>query len=330
MDIIDDALENSDKYLRHFIKTRTVSRQPISLSNAESAELLLGRCDLSQRGYKNLKAILKGNNVNIPPYDQLQKYCNDLDVGRIHSFNHGESCGCMGFHTSVTETLQFIIGNNKLYEQFNFLSKEKRVKCFDYLKSKDPELYSKLDSKCRTILLRSTGDNFRASARMPTEQISFSLLNLIGLANNPYGQFISSLWRGSESREMIEIHCSKHYEELEELVKSGIDLFIGNKKEHFNVVCFLVADLCFIKDVIGQCACTSLYGCYHCHQKNTDWKSKTRKKETEYESKTMSELNKNGIKALTTLGKEPDRDSAKFKKFQHSHCFLSLMNLSEP
>ncbi|XP_066933511.1 uncharacterized protein [Clytia hemisphaerica] len=97
--------------------------------------------------------------------------------------------------------------------------------------------------------------------------------------------------------------------------------------EHFNVICFMVADLCFVKDVIGQCACTSLYGCCQCHQKNTEWKRLNRMKENEYKTKTMSELNTNGVNALATLSKEPDRGSSKFTKFQHSHAGQWTTNL---
>jgi hypothetical protein len=87
---------------------------------------------------------------------------------------------------------------------------------------------------------------------MPTEQTSFSILNMMKLVNSPHGQFISTLWRGSESREMIEDHVSAHYQELEVCVRNGITLKIGDQLEWFNVLCFFVADLCFIKDVIGK------------------------------------------------------------------------------
>ena len=49
MDVIDEALESSNTYLKHFIEARRLSTQPIDLPNSEAAELLLGRCNLSQR-----------------------------------------------------------------------------------------------------------------------------------------------------------------------------------------------------------------------------------------------------------------------------------------
>ena len=80
------------------------------------------------------------------------------------------------------------------------------------------------------------------------------------LANNPYpyGQFITT-------------HVGKHYEELTKLVKQGVTLMINDNLEVFNVVAFFVAHLRFVKDVIGLCACTSTYGCYHCLLKREEW-----------------------------------------------------------
>ena len=46
MDVIDEALEGSRSYLKHFIETRKISPHPVDLSLSEAAELLLGRCDL--------------------------------------------------------------------------------------------------------------------------------------------------------------------------------------------------------------------------------------------------------------------------------------------
>ena len=148
----------------------------------------------------------------------------------------------MGVSTDITETLQLIVSNIKLFKLFYFPNKEEQATCFQFLKSKDAELYTKLDTSCRTIFIRST-------ARMPTEQTSFSIVNVKELSNN--GQFISTLWRGSESFEMIENDIADHYKELSHMVKNCIDLYVNNTSEHFNIVCFFVRDLCFVKDVIG-------------------------------------------------------------------------------
>ena len=40
MDVIDEALESSHGYLRHFISTLKVSTQPIEISCSNAAEIL--------------------------------------------------------------------------------------------------------------------------------------------------------------------------------------------------------------------------------------------------------------------------------------------------
>ena len=95
---------------------------------------------------------------------------------------------------------------------------------------------------------------------MPTEQTSVSVMNMTKLINSPYGQFITTLWRGSETREMIVDHVSMHYAEMDHCVRHGITLQIEKKPVHFNVLCFFIADLCFIKDVVGMTLITRPVG----------------------------------------------------------------------
>ena len=45
---------------------------------------------------------------------------------------------------------------------------------------------------------------------------------MMKLVNSPHGQFVSTVWRTSESREMIEDHVSAHYQGLEVCVRKGI------------------------------------------------------------------------------------------------------------
>ena len=33
----------------------------------------------------------------------------------------------------------------------------------------------------------------------------------------------------------------------------------------------MCADLCFVKEVIGKCSCTSIYGCFYCKKHISDW-----------------------------------------------------------
>ena len=51
------------------------------------------------------------------------------------------------------------------------------------------------------------------------------------MLNNPYGQFISTLWRGAESRSMLAIHVQDHYDSLSEAVTNGVSLLVGGEVE---------------------------------------------------------------------------------------------------
>ena len=136
------------------------------------------------------------------------------------------------------------------------------------------------------------------------------------MLNNPYGQFISTLWRGSESRSMLEIHVQDHYDLLTEAVMNGLSLIVEGKIEHFNVVVFFVADLCFVKDIIGQCQSTSMYGCYHCQLPADKWANKNL---PTFTAKNVSEQKRFGEEAKKALGDEPNRSSVAFKNFQQKH-----------
>lgn len=91
---------------------------------------------------------------------------------------------------------------------------------------------------------------------IPLNKLHFRVLNISNLVSGPYGQFITTLWRGIECRETLEKHCKRHYNELTELVMNGINLTVNGSLEHFNIVVFFVADLSFVKEVLGKCSCT--------------------------------------------------------------------------
>ena len=76
---------------------------------------------------------------------------------------------------------------------------------------------------------------------MPTEQTSISILNMFKLINSPYGQVITTLWRGKESRMMVKKHVGVHYKVLEDMVRGGVSVKIDEALVSFNVVCFFVA-----------------------------------------------------------------------------------------
>ena len=209
----------------------------------------MGNSDLSQRGYKHLKKICKQKNIHFPRYDDVIRYMANLDVGEITRNEEKGHTEHMCVSTNLKQTLQLVL-SSPLSKMFKFASEEEQISCFEYLKTKN-ELYKNLDPSKRTIILRQTADNFCATGRHPTEQASFSILNITSLINNPYGQFINCLWRGSETRQNLESHIWMHLRELDMLVSKGIDLEFNGKIEHFNVIVFLVADLALLEKVLG-------------------------------------------------------------------------------
>ena len=176
-------------------------------------------------------------------------------------------------------------------------------------------LYGHLNPQSKTLFVRLTGDNFRASGKNPTEQISYSLLNNKDMIHSPYAQYISSLWRGSESRINVEIHTAEHYSEIKSLLASGLTVTFEENCEHFNILPIMCTDLCFVKEVIGKCSCTSLYGCFYCEKPIGEWDQDPRKETLQ----TMSKICSDGQEAIKVLGANPKHDTAEFTKFQQSH-----------
>ena len=145
----------------------------------------------------------------------------------------------------------------------------------------------------RTIFIRDTCDNFRACSKYPTEQ---------KLVNCTHGQFISTLWRGSEIREKVTTHVKIHYDEMTYLVHNGVVLQIHGSKEKFNVILFLVADLCFVKEVLEHCSCIQTYGCFYCKLKIGAWASP---KILHGEAKSIENM-----RAGNELGPTPKKESS--------------------
>ena len=225
--------------------------------------------------------------------------------------NEDDSCQCMGFGSRARETLQYIFKCPEFAGKMQFLTEERNERLSFFLKSKDNKLYENFDSTRRTLILRETGDNFRSVGRYPTEQTSFSLLNLIDLASGPYGQFITTLWRGSESRRTLKIHCQAHYDEMTDLVKNGVTINHDSADEIFNVVLIFVADLSFVKEVLVKCSCSHTYGCFHCELSRKSWSAV---KPISGKSRSIVKMNELGLKAEESFGEDPNKDSAIFKK----------------
>eukprot|EP00111_Clytia_hemisphaerica_P005038 TCONS_00014490-protein len=78
----------------------------------------------------------------------------------------------------------------------------------------------------------------------------------------------------------------------------------------------MCADLCFVKEVLGKCSCTSLYGCFYCKKPIAEWDKNDAQTE---ELQTMSQISLDGQEAVRVLGANPKHDTAEFTKFQQSH-----------
>lgn len=177
-EVIEESINNIPSNNRQFLNRLKVTA-PIKLNCPETAEMLIGKCSLSQRGYKSLRAILSKNEIKILKYEAVRKFCLSTDVGSIVKIHENEiACekNCMGVKTNLHETLQLIIQTPKLFEKFEFMNEEQQLHFFNYLKNKDPNLYKNLNPAKRSLFLKETGDNFRAASRYPTEQTSFSLV----------------------------------------------------------------------------------------------------------------------------------------------------------
>ena len=137
-------------------------------------------------------------------------------------------------------------------------------------------------------------------------------MNLKTLVNSPHGQFITTLWRGSESRKNLDCHVSIHYKELESLVRNGITLEVDGLDESFNIVVFFVAYLSFVKEILGRCSCKHTFGCNHCQLPLSKW---NQVKPTSTVQQNISVMKERGERGETKLGRYPNKDGKEYKDF---------------
>jgi hypothetical protein len=319
--LVTSAIEESGSYLDELVSELEITG-PRYISLHNSAEFLVGKTRLSQREYIAASKTLKKANVYLSPYAAVAKYISELEVGVINLHKHYvnfeyEGLDCICSSAEFQDTLQRVISTEVLFQKFEFPTQEQQTKLFAHLKREDPQLYGKLDPCKRTLFLRETGDNFRAGAHQPTEQMSFSILNLTKLINSPYGQFLISIWRGPETRNYIQAHVKGHYDDVISAVHNGLALTLADDTmETFNIIAFLVTDLGHLKESLGKCLCTSMFGCYWCKKNMLDWDNK---KPTMSPLQKISDMVEMGKEAERVLGKCPDKSSAAYTKFQQTH-----------
>ena len=130
-EVLDDAVEESNSYLKRFIEKQKVKTRSINIDIKDSAELLIGKCHLSQRGYNRLRTLLTNNNVVLPTYNKVSEFCTNLTVGEIKKIDCQEICKCMGVKTNLEGTIQQIISTKVLFETFEFFPEPKQKKIFE-------------------------------------------------------------------------------------------------------------------------------------------------------------------------------------------------------
>jgi len=324
--LLDEALEDAVPYCDRLTEHLAV-RASIKLSEAESAELLLGRAQLSQRAYKALKKSLKKKKVYLASYKKTMQFVDQLKIGSI-SGSCGDRDQCMCALTDFSETIKLIFSRAELYQEMRFPSPEQQKRVLEQLHSKYPALYSNTVRERmnhRTIFIRETGDNFRAAGRQQTEQDYFTILNLQQLITSPSGQFVNGIWRGQEGRAMLEKHLSATYCQMDNCVRNGITVTLPDGRvETFNVVVFYIADYSHKKEVLGRVAVNGKYGCIHCKKPIDQWGKLTPPAQV-LTTKEMVDL---GAKAQRELGPTPDKNSKAYEKFSPTKCFAAECNLS--
>ena len=342
--IIKDALFHSlsrmtQAEIAFILNPIRVHRSPQVMTTAESAQILV--CSsLSQRCYNTLKKFLKRKNIFLKKHSVASTYIKNLEVGKIERKVHhlpdtAQSASlpdCMCVQTSTKGTLELVFKSKTLFEKMDFLPPEKQEVLFAKLKESDSHLFGNLDASKRTIFIRQTGDNYR-SFRLPTQQISFNILNLKTLVNSPLGQFIQLVWRGPESRQSIANHCAGIFSELKDMSQQGVNLTLPDgKDEHFNVVVLYVADLSHMEKVLGRVSCTAKYGCMRCKKPSCEWAAVECEtfpdgekgqpisgKSVPAESLSLSTLQLFGQKAERQLGQNPREDSKVYTAFHQNH-----------
>ena len=307
-DEINAAVDGNASYLKKFVKTFK-PRFTKELSVNEAASILAGKLELSQRKYIALREILSEHGICLPGYKEVSEYVKTIDVGDINTLTDSGD-GYMGYGTNIVQTLQKIIDSKGLYDKFQFLSFDHQQTLQGFLLEKNHELYRSYNPNEKTIFLRDTADNFRACAKMPTEQTSFSILNIPQLLNSPNGQFISTLWRGEESRKNFDINVMATYQALHSIVTNGVTLLLDGEYTYFNVIVFLVADLSCVKELLGRCSVNHSLGCFYCNLPSEQWDVLPQKFGTLH---SLGDLEKMGAAAEEALGKYPDKYSSKYK-----------------
>ena len=286
-----------------------------NLDEKDSSLLLMSYTSLTQREYNNIRQVLKKHYVFLAPYTKVSDYIKSLNIGSLETKFCSCASDCMSCGSDLKETLEHVIMSETWFQKMIFHADLSKL--MSELNVISHDLYGNLDPSIKTLFIRMTGDNFRTASRHHTEQISYSILNCPDLLNSPYGQILSSLWRGKETRQNLQQHTLWYHSQVYDLLLNGAHFTLpSGNVEKFNVIPIVCADLGFIKELLGKCSSTGTYGCYYCKKPKKKW---AEKKMIPEQWQTMKEMSVAGSKARDVLGDSPDHNSKIFTEFQQTH-----------
>ena len=134
-------MENKD-FKKQISKAILKNPASIEISDKEGAALLLDRADLSQRGYKNVKKILKQQNVQLPSYKSVKAFMKELPVGSLErSFCNCPEDVCMSCGSTVKESLTLFLNNPFWFNKLKFPTTVGQEWLFDGLKKLNNDIY---------------------------------------------------------------------------------------------------------------------------------------------------------------------------------------------
>ena len=139
---MDNGISTSTGYINHLHNKLKSKPCPVIISEKDAAPMFIEKCNMSQRAYKNLKEILKGQNVNLPRYENLRDYIKNLDIGKLNRDPTHSTCMCV--QSDLKDTLQRII-NSDLFKLATFKSSSEQTELITFLKHKNNDLYKNLD-----------------------------------------------------------------------------------------------------------------------------------------------------------------------------------------
>ena len=82
-EIVEDGIYDSTTFVTSFSEKLKIEPLETSLTCYQTAELISGKCGLSQRGYSALKTILKKQKIWQPTYKKVKEHLAEVDAGSI-------------------------------------------------------------------------------------------------------------------------------------------------------------------------------------------------------------------------------------------------------